>query len=99
MLIWFPLELLSAFELIHMLMCAIEILNIRTIILFDIVEFSTWYDLFTTHCHHQVRCMFFWRSKQINILRESLCKSGPLRFASENRFLLNFAHEYILVQK
>ena len=32
-------------------------------------------------------------------LRESLCKSGPLRFASENRFLLNFAHEYILVQK
>ena len=32
-------------------------------------------------------------------LRDSLCKSGPLRFASENRFLLNFAHEYILVQK
>ena len=26
-------------------------------------------------------------------------KGGPLRFASENRFLLNFPHEYILVQK
>ena len=32
-------------------------------------------------------------------LRESLCKRGPLRFASENRFPLNFAHEYKLVQK
>ena len=32
-------------------------------------------------------------------LRDSLSKSGPLRFASENGFLLNFAHEYILVQK
>ena len=34
-----------------------------------------------------------------HLLRESLCKSGPLRFASENRFPLNFAHEYNLVQK
>ena len=32
-------------------------------------------------------------------LRESLPKTGPLRFGSENQFLLNFAHEYILVQK
>ena len=32
-------------------------------------------------------------------LRESLPKTGPLRFGSENRFPLNFAHEYILVQK
>ena len=32
-------------------------------------------------------------------LRESLPKTGPLRFASENQFPLNFAHEYILVQK
>ena len=29
MLIWFPLELLSAFDHIHMLICAIEILNIK----------------------------------------------------------------------
>ena len=34
-----------------------------------------------------------------NCLRESLPKTGPLRFGSENRFPLNFAHEYILVQK
>ena len=33
------------------------------------------------------------------LLRESLPKTGPLRFASENQFPLNFAHEYILVQK
>ena len=32
-------------------------------------------------------------------LRVSLPKTGPLRFGSENQFLLNFAHEYILVQK
>ena len=32
-------------------------------------------------------------------LRESLPKTGPLRFGSENQFLLNFANEYILVQK
>ena len=32
-------------------------------------------------------------------LRESLPKTGPLRFGSENQFPLNFAHEYILVQK
>ena len=33
------------------------------------------------------------------ILRGSLPKTGPLRFGSENQFPLNFAHEYILVQK
>ena len=32
-------------------------------------------------------------------LRVSLPKTGPLRFGSENQFPLNFAHEYILVQK
>ena len=32
-------------------------------------------------------------------LTESLPKTGPLRFGSENQFPLNFAHEYILVQK
>ena len=32
-------------------------------------------------------------------LRESLPNTGPLRFGSENRFPLNFAHEHILVQK
>ena len=32
-------------------------------------------------------------------LRESLSKTGPMRFGSENQFPLNFAHEYILVQK
>ena len=32
-------------------------------------------------------------------LRESLPKTGPLRFGSENLFPLHFAHEYILVQK
>ena len=36
---------------------------------------------------------FWW------LLRESLPKTGPLRFGSEIRFPLNFAHEYILVQK
>ena len=36
---------------------------------------------------------------QIKILRESLSKTGPLRFGSENQFPLNFAHGYILVQK
>ena len=38
---------------------------------------------------------------EINLLflRESLSKTGPLRFGSENQFPLNFAHEYILVQK
>ena len=30
---------------------------------------------------------------------ESLPQTGPLRFGSENQFPLNFAHEYILVQK
>ena len=35
----------------------------------------------------------------ISILRVSLPKTGPLRFGSENQFPLNFAHEYILVQK
>ena len=29
----------------------------------------------------------------------SLPKTGPLRFGSENQFPLNFAHEYILIQK
>ena len=33
------------------------------------------------------------------LLRESLSKTGPLRFGSENQFPFNFAHEYILVQK
>ena len=33
------------------------------------------------------------------VLRGSLSKTGPLRFGSENQFPLNFAHEYILVQK
>ena len=33
------------------------------------------------------------------LLRGSLPKTGPLRFGSENQFPLNFAHEYILVQK
>ena len=32
-------------------------------------------------------------------LRVSIPKTGPLRFRSENQFPLNFAHEYILVQK
>ena len=32
-------------------------------------------------------------------LRVSLPKTGPLRFGSGNQFPLNFAHEYILVQK
>ena len=32
-------------------------------------------------------------------LRVSLPKTGPLPFGSENQFPLNFAHEYILVQK
>ena len=39
------------------------------------------------------------RHKTTEALRDSLSKSGPLRFASENRFPLNFVHEYILVQK
>ena len=34
-----------------------------------------------------------------SLLRGSLPKTGPLRFGSENQFPLNFAHEYILVQK
>ena len=33
------------------------------------------------------------------LLRGSLPKTGPLPFGSENQFPLNFAHEYILVQK
>ena len=32
-------------------------------------------------------------------LRESLSKTGPLRLGSKNQFPLNFAREYILVQK
>ena len=38
-------------------------------------------------------------SRLIEILRVSLPKTGPLPFGSENQFPLNFAHEYILVQK
>ena len=38
-------------------------------------------------------------ARVIPFLRGSLPKTGPLRFGSENRFPLNFAHEYILVQK
>ena len=38
-----------------------------------------------------------WRVR--GTLRVSLPKTGPLRFGSENQFPLNFAHEYILVQK
>ena len=51
----------------------------------------------------------FSGNKKINALTEvkedqylnvgSLSKTGPLRFASENQFPLNSAHEYILVQK
>ena len=36
---------------------------------------------------------------QISCLRESLPKTGRLRFGSENQFPSNFAHEFILVQK
>ena len=32
-------------------------------------------------------------------VKESLSKSGPLRFTSENLFPLNFTHEYILIKK
>ena len=35
----------------------------------------------------------------IGTLRVSLPKTGPLPFGWENQFPLNFAHEYILVQK
>ena len=42
-------------------------------------------------------------NKKINALtevkRRSVLKRGSLRFWSENQFPLNFAHEYILVQK
>ena len=49
----------------------------------------------------------FSGNKKINALTEakedlkrgSLPKTGPLRFGSEKQFPLNFAHEYILVQK
>ena len=37
--------------------------------------------------------------RMVEDLRVSLPKTGPLRFGSENQFPLNFAHEYILVQK
>ena len=39
------------------------------------------------------------KRKSSETLRESLSKTGPLRFGSENQFPLNFAHEYISVQK
>ena len=38
---------------------------------------------------------FLWQP----LLRTSLPKTGPLRFGLENQFPLNFAHEFILVQK
>ena len=46
----------------------------------------------------------FSSNKTINALtargqRRSVLKRGSLRFGSENQFPLNFAHEYILVQK
>ena len=40
-----------------------------------------------------------WKLATGCMLRESLSKTGPMRFGSENQFPLNFAHEYILVQK
>ena len=47
-----------------------------------------------------------WRNKiarkvagKLAYLRGSLSKTGPLRFGSENQFPLNFAREYVLVQK
>ena len=42
---------------------------------------------------------YFSMFSERRILRVSLPKTGPLRFGSKNQFPLNFAHEYILVQK
>ena len=41
----------------------------------------------------------FFRAIKRERERESLPNTGPMRFGSENQFTLNFAHEYILVQK
>ena len=46
-----------------------------------------------------VNVSFLDRYESLAILRGSLPKTGPLPFGSENQFPLNFAHEYILVQK
>ena len=46
----------------------------------------------------QLSCGLFLQGLQMQ-LRESLPKTGRLRLGSENQFPLNFAREYILVQK
>jgi len=42
MLIWFPLELWSTFDHIHILICAIEILNIIIIIIIIVIYQLIW---------------------------------------------------------
>ena len=48
---------------------------------------------------HNTDTISAFRFRLYWLLRGSLPKTGPLRFGSENQFPLNFAHEYILVQK
>ena len=53
-------------------------------------------------CQGKFDCLMFemlYITKFKPNLRRSLSKTGPLRFGSENQFPLNFAHEYISVQK
>ena len=57
MLIWFPLELYSTFDHIHMLICAIEILNIIiTIIIIIIIINLNCFFLYYDQNRYQFRC-------------------------------------------
>ena len=51
------------------------------------------------HTEHLYSAFCLCKDLITDAVRESLPKTGPLRFVSENQFPLNFAHEYILVQK
>ena len=49
---------------------------------------------------HTIKSTFLGCAGELTTsLRGTLLKTGPLRFGLENQFSLNFAHEYILVQK
>jgi len=71
-----------------------------TVFLFNLSSHSHIYIVKITALRCEIFTLGFppWL-KKVACLRESLSKTGPLRFGSENQFPLNFAHECILVQK
>ena len=49
------------------------------------------------HTEQLYPAVCFCKDLITDAVKRALPKTGPLRFGSENQFLLNFAQEYILV--